>query len=196
MATPPAPARPDEAGSQRRVERRWLPLLAVLAAIALVTGGGRSVSEALAGDEPPPVDVGSAVTVQPAPGWSVERVEDGDGVDAVLLSRGSAVLQVTAVETGPRPPVLIFQEYTRAVLAETYDPLTVGEAEGASVGGVPAVEAGYVGTTDGGVTVEGFVVVAAAPSGSEVAFDAAAPAGDLAWAVEDLVAMISTAELR
>ncbi len=196
MRTARDPERPDEAPSQRRVERRWLPLLAVLGVIALITGGGRSVSDAIAGPPEPAFDLTPALRIHPAAGWVAEGFDRRAGVEAVVLARGTAVLRIEAILEDPRAPQALMDGYVEQVLRQAFVDLTLGEPEAAIVDGAPAARAGYLGTTAQGVSVEGIVVVTVAPSGAAVVFDAGAPAGDLAWAGEDVVSMIRTAELR
>jgi len=191
---PAAPARPDEAPSQRRRERRWVPALAVLGVIALITGGGRGVSDAL-GEAAGAIDVSDAVQVQPAAGWTVDGPHEGDGYRTVLLTHGTAAMQVTAAPGG-RPPFEILDAYIGQVLASGLGRLQVGQPEVATIGGIPAAKVGYYGITSAGVAVEGVVVTATTPSGTEVVFDVVAPQGDLASVAEDVVGMIRSAVLR
>lgn len=102
-----APDRPDEAPSQRRPERRWLPALGVLGVIVFVTGGARAVGDALAGPPGPPVDVGGVVRVQPEPGWELE----GQDPDAALLVRGTARLFIQARAGVAIPAVDLARSY-------------------------------------------------------------------------------------
>ena len=190
------PSRPDEASSQRRPERRWLPVLAVIAVISLITGAGDLVAGGLAGSPGPTVDVGPAVQLHPARGWETEvRHEDGD-LHAVLLARGTVVLAVVATPARGVEPGDLLAEYEAGLLSEGFADLTVGEPEMGTLGGLPAVRVGYVGTTTGGAAVEGFVVAVVSATGQGVVFDAAAPSGDLAAAVDDLAAMIEDADVR
>jgi hypothetical protein len=193
----PAPARPDEAGNQRRIERRWFPVLAILGVVAVVTVGGRSVAAALADAAAPAVAVGPAVTIHPPSGWTVEAAASDGDESSVMLSRGTAVLRVTAVAAAiVRSPDEILVGYLEENAGGAFADRSVGEPESGTVDGAPAVKVGYVGSTTDGVGVEGAIVAAAAPSATEVVFDAAAPAGDLASAADDIVAMIRGAELR
>jgi hypothetical protein len=191
---PSAPARPDEAPSQRRTERRWIPALAVLGVIALVTGGGRGISDALS-DVSGVIDVSDALRVHPVAGWTVDGPHQGEGFRTVLLTHGTAAMQVTAAP-GVRQPFEILDAYVGAVLESGLGRLRVGQPQAATIGGRPAAKVGYFGITEGGVAVEGVVVTAGAPSGEEVVFDVVAPQGDLATVAQDVVRMIETAELR
>jgi len=60
--------------------------------------------------------------------------------------------------------------------------------------GRPALALGYVGTTHAGVPVEG-VLVATSGSAYGVVFDAVAPQGDLVAAIDDVRAMVGSAEV-
>ena len=196
MAMTPTSARSDEAPSQRRTERRWLPVFAVIAVIAVVTAGGRSVSRAIGDVGPSSLAVTAAVTVHPAPGWTSEGLPQPAGVRTALLTRGTAMLQVSVFPVEARGPQDLLQAYLRDVLGGRYAQLTIGEAEAGTVGGVPAVRAGYLARTLDGVPIEGVVVATMTPSGAAVIFDAAAPQGDLAGVADDVVTMIESAELR
>ena len=107
---PSAPARPDEAPSQRRVERRWLPALAVLGVIAVLTVGSRGVSEALSDTPGEAIDLSEAVRVTPVAGWTVEGPTKGDGYTTALLTHGTVAMQVIAAP-GVRPPFEVLDAY-------------------------------------------------------------------------------------
>lgn len=190
------PSRPDEASSQRRPERRWLPVLAVIAVISLITGAGDLVAGGLAGPPGAAVDVGPAVRLHPAPGWETEVRHEAGDLHAVLLARGTVVLAVVAAPAGGVEAGDLLAAYEADLLSEGFAALTVGEPETATLGGLPAARAGYVGTTTGGAAIEGFLLAVVSEAGQGVVFDAAAPSGDLAAAVDDLVAMIQDAEVR
>jgi hypothetical protein len=190
-----APARPDEARSQRRVERRWIPVLALLGVIGIVTAGGHGVVDALAGPPEDTVAVGAGVQVHPAAGWVVERSERSGSSGILLLTRGTAVLRVSAAPgSSSGDPARVLDGYADRVLRPSFAELTFGERATAMVASAPAVQAGYVGRTVDGATVEGVLVSVASPP-ALVVFDAAAPAGDLAWVADDVRRMIEDAEL-
>jgi hypothetical protein len=195
----PAP-RPDEAPSQRRAERRWLPVLGVVAVILLVSGGARTVADATAGPPQPPTGVPGTVIVQPRPGWSVDpgaRVDDGS-LHEVLLVRGTADLLLVGIDGYGGSASDLARDYVERVLGARFAQLSVGRVAGpvALHNGVPAVQFGYVGVTEGGVSVEGAVTIAIAGGSRDgVVFDGYAPEGDLAWAAGDIRAMVAGAEV-
>jgi hypothetical protein len=199
VRTEPIP-RPDEAPSQRRVERRWLPALGVVAVIALVTGGARAVADATAGPLQPATGVPGIVVVQPRPGWSEDldaRVDDG-GFHEVLLVRGTADLVLVGIDAYGGSPADLARDYVERVLRARFAQLSVGHVAGPVPlrSGVPAVQFGYVGVTEDGVSVEGAVTAAVAGSRRDgVVFDGFAPEGDLAWAAGDIRTMVAGAEV-
>jgi hypothetical protein len=186
-----APPRPDEVRAQARRERRWGPLLAVLAVIAVLTLGARGVEGAAA--SPIAID---GVRIRPAPGWAQEQRTDEDGVHRLWLRKGVAGLFVVAIEGLGGTPEALAADYVRRGLGGEYARVTTGGLEGAALPGVRAVRFGYVGVTGEGVTVEGVVVVAVVPGGTGVVFDGFAPQGELAAVVGELRSMIETAVLR
>jgi hypothetical protein len=154
------------------------------------------VADAIAGPPLAPFDVTPALRIHPEPGWEREDAAVGPGAATVLLARGTAVLQASARAGAPASPFEVWEAYRDEALGATFEELTLGRPEEARISGAPAVEVGYVGTTASGVTVEGVVVATVTPSGAGVIFEAAAPIGDLAWAADDIVAMLGSAELR
>ncbi|HEX6844229.1 MAG TPA: hypothetical protein VF235_03850 [Actinomycetota bacterium] len=188
----PIPDRPDEAPSQRRRERKWLPVLAVLATIAFVTGGAASVGDAVSR----PVRLAETVRFDPAPGWIEvgRRVEEG--LHELLLQRGSAGLYVVVLPEEGGTAVELAESYASFGLRRQYARVTIGDAEAATLGdGVPAVRYGYVGVSTDGVATEGVVVTAVTPDGTGVVFDGFAPQGELAAAIDDLGAMLEGVDL-
>jgi hypothetical protein len=189
----PAPLRPDEAPGR---ERRWLPPLAVLGVILLMTVGARGIADALA--EPPggPVEVGGIVSVQPRAAWTVSSREDRGAFHETLLVRGAAGLSVVGIEEAGETPEVLAERYAQDVLSDRFVQLRIaGDGASAAVRGLPAVRFGYVGITDQGVTLEGVVTAVSAPSGNGAVFDAFAPEGELASVAQDLDAMIAGAEV-
>lgn len=187
-----APSSHDEAPSQRRVERRWVPTLVVLAVIAFVSGGSRMVGGALTGPPGPPLDVGGVVAVHPAPGWEIEGRSENGGLVQALLTRGAARLLVATIEGYGRPVEELVIEYARDVLDERFAQLTIGEA---ARDGAGRMGFGYVGVSSDGIPVEGIVISEVAPSGNAVVFDGFAPEGDLAATIDDLRRMAGDAEV-
>jgi hypothetical protein len=189
----PAALRPGEA---RGRERRWLPPIAVLCVILIMTVGARGIADALA--EPPggPVEVGGVVGVQPRAGWTVASREDRGAFHEALLVRGAAGLSVVGIEEAGETPEVLAESYVQQVLHDRFVQLrTAGDGASAAVRGLPAIRFGYVGITDQGVTLEGIVTAVSAPSGNGAVFDAFAPEGDLTSVAQDLDAMIVGAEI-
>lgn len=185
------PPRSDEAPTQRRLERRWIPALGVLAVILAVTGGAQAVDRAFAG-APEPVVVGGTVTVIPEAGWTiVANAEDAGGGQA-LLARGTASLLVFAMPPGSGPATELARGYAEA-LDDRFAQLTIGDP---AVDGTEVVRFGYVGVTADGVAVEGVVVAFVDPVDDRGAvFDGFAPKGSLGAAIGDLQTMVETAEV-
>jgi hypothetical protein len=195
----PAP-RPDEAPSQRRAERRWLPVAGVVAVILFVTGGARALADATAGPLQPSTGIPGIVVVQPRQGWTADagaRVDDG-ALHEVLLVRGTAHLLLVGIDGYGGSASDLARDYVERVLRARFAQLSVGQVDGpvALRSGVPALQFGYVGVTEGGVSVEGAVTAAVVGSGRDGAvLDGFGPEGDLAWAVEDIRAMVAGAEV-
>ena len=174
-----------------RVAGRWIPVLAIVAVIAAVVGGGRLVG-APTNTAGGPIDVGGgAVRLTPLPGWAAAEPH---GATEAVLTRGGVGLDVTAVPGFTGSPVDLATRYAQEVLGSRFDRLTVGEpATGALASGIPTLRFGYVGIADG-VPIEGVATAAVGSRGGAV-FDTSAPTGDLAWAVSDLESMIRNAEV-
>lgn len=191
---PQAPPRPDQAG--RRKERRWLPVMAVLAVILFVVGGARGVGEAIEGPPGPPTGFDGILTIQPEPGWEEETRNEEDGFHELLLRSGTAGLYVVALEDYADTSEGLAQEYLDIVLDDQFESLTIGDAERLSISdGLPGIRFGYLGVTSDGVSFEGVVTGVVSRSGNAVIFDGFAPEGDLAWAVDDIRKMIEGADV-
>jgi hypothetical protein len=169
-------------------EQRWLPVAIVTALIVVVAGGARTFADATAGPTAP-ITLGS-VRVQPQPGWQVEGPVQPT---AVRLHRGPVVLDVFAGGSFPGGPSALAASYLdqrlvpafARIVPSNFDPTLV-------VDGAPAVSFTYVGVTNDGVAIEG-IVVAADTTDASVVFDAQAPKGELAAAIEDIRATIDGA---
>lgn len=194
MPADEVPFRPDEAPAQRVRERRWIPTLIVVALVVVVAQGARTVAGVTAGPTLPAVTVGSAVTVQPRPGWDLESASANP--PAARFHRGPVLLDVFVYPpTGPGPAA-VAASYVEQALRPSLAQVTVGEAAATTLaGGVPAVRFGYVGITHDGVPLEG-VVIAASGTSASVVFDAYAPHGELATVADDVRAMIDGAVVR
>ncbi|MEP6759647.1 MAG: hypothetical protein ABJB55_10670 [Actinomycetota bacterium] len=188
------PSRPDEALAQRRTERRWIPVLIVTALILLVAQGAKSVADAMAGPTAPAVEVGSAVEIQPRPGWDVESISTSP--PAARLHRGTVLLDVFVYGAEAGGAAAVAQRYVDEALRPGLASVWIGgAAETTLAGGVPAVRFGYIGLTHDGVSLEGVVIAASGHAASAV-FDAYAPRGSLATVAQDLRVMIDGAVLR
>jgi len=190
--TTEAPPRADEAPSQRRVERRWTPVFAVLGVIALVTAGpGVLVGDDQGGEV---VRVG-AVAVTPRPGWElVDRATEGD-TDQVVLQRGSALmLVVAATDAGPSVTDLA-RGYADVVLRDRLAQLVIVDevTTVSTASGRTGVRFAYVGVEQGGGAVEGVVTTVIGPTGEGVVFDAFSPEGGLPAAIDDVRVMVDGA---
>jgi hypothetical protein len=194
MTADQVPVRPDESPAQRVRERRWVPTVIVVALIVVVAQGARTVAEVTAGATGPAVTVGSAVTVQPRPGWDLERISTEP--PAARFHRGPVLLDVFVYPPTVDGPAALAANYVEASLRPGLARVTVGAAAATTLaGGVPAVRFGYVGITHDGVPLEG-VVIAATGTGASVVFDAYAPQGELATVADDLRAMFEGAVVR
>lgn len=191
------PPRPDEAASLRRVERRWIPAIAVALVILSLAAGAHVVGDRLAGEQGPPAGVPGVVMVQPGPGWEVAQRSDDGPTHQLLLRRGTAGLLIAGIEAYGRGPGDLAHDYAVQVLDQHLAQLRIGGDAGAVKlpSGLEAVRFGYVGITADGVTIEGVVTAVVAPSGNGVIFDGFAPEGDLASAAGDLSSMIDSAEV-
>jgi len=184
--------RPDEAPSAQRTERRWLPVVAVVAVIVFAADGANLVSRAIEG---PPIDV-AGVALHPRAGWAVQHRDDEATVHHLLLAGGSTALDVVVLDGYDGTAATLSEEYATRVLRGQLDRLTIGDPEtGRLDSGTSTVRFGYVGITHDGLAVEGVVTTAVGRSGTGVVFDGYAPKGDLASAVGDLAAMIGSAEV-
>ena len=193
MSTLDPPVRPDEAGSQRRLERRWLPVLGVIAVILAVTLGPRGVGEALSG----PATIEGLVTVHAEAGWSVVTRRDEGSVHQLLLRKGSDGFLVVALAGHGGTAADLAREYVSGALRGEYRALTPADPAPATLAsGVTGVRFGYVGVTNQGVTVEGVVVAVQTPGGNGIVFDGFAPEGTLAASIDELGRMIDGAEVH
>ena len=171
-----------------------MPTLIIAGLIILVAQGARTAADATAGATGAAVTIGSAVTVQPRPGWDL--VSTGTDPPAARFHRGPVLLDVFVFPADPGGPASVAARYADESLRPGLAQVAVGEAAATTLaGGVPAVRFGYVGITHDGVPIEGVVVAA---SGSSVAavFDAYAPQGELATVADDLRAMFDGATVR
>lgn len=176
-------------------ERRWLPVVAVCAVMAAVVAGGYVTADALGGVRGGTVTVSSTVEVTPFPGWELaERFAEPPGV---RLTRGAGNLDVIAITfTGTDTDLLA--EYVQGVLEPDAEQFQVSEQlEQVSVGsGLSGSRIAYVGLFgDVQAPIEGEVTAVVSPSGTGVLFDGWAPAGQLGFSLDEIDAMIRSAEI-
>jgi hypothetical protein len=172
-------------------EWRWVPVLAVVASIAIVVAGARLGAALVTKATGSPVMLGTAVEVRPSPGWDVVSTSDA----AAELHRGPVILDVFA--SGPElgGPAALGVRFVRDALSPgvaqlavaSFDPTTLAD-------GVAAVRFAYVGVSADGLPIEG-VVVAATGAQASVVFDARGPSGALAAVAEDLRQMVDGARV-
>jgi hypothetical protein len=180
----------DRSG-QPAAHRRWVPVLVVVALIGLVVGGAQVLSAAVAEHDAPPVQIGTAVRIQPRPGWDVQSVTASP--PTARLHRGPVILAVFAMDPEPLGPGAVADRYVEEQLGQGLSQLAVATQDPTTLaGGVPAVRFAYVGFTSDGRSVEG-VVVAATTDHAAAVFDASAPGGEIATVAEDLRAMVEHA---
>jgi hypothetical protein len=175
-----------------RRERRWLPVLAVVAVIAFVDGGAKLAGAAQDEAAGPTRVVGDAVRIRPLSGWAASQ-PPGAPLPELVLTRGAVTLDVVEVP-GATSADELAARYVQEVLRPRFEGLTLGQQDaGTLASGLPALRFGYIGIADG-VSIEGVATVAVVTTTGAV-FDAFAPKGDLAWAASDLDTMIDGAEV-
>lgn len=180
-----------EGGGRPAAYGRWVPVLVVVALIGVVVGGAQVLSAAVAADAVPALRVGSAVQIQPRPGWEVQAVTTTP--PSARLHRGPVLLNVLAMAPEPAGPAAVADRYLAEQLGQRLSQLAVAtQVPALLANGVPAVRFAYMGITTDGRAVEG-VVVAATTGRASVVFDAWAPSGELVTVAEDLRAMVDHA---
>jgi hypothetical protein len=176
-------------------ERRWIPSIALVALIVGVVSGGHVLSDALGQTSAGAVAVDDSVEITPPPGWELaERFEDPTGI---RLSSGSASLDVAALPFDGTN-VDLLREYVDNVLAPQAEQLRLSEeVEPVRLAnGLTGSRIAYVGLFgDVQTPVEGEITTAVSPLGTGVVFDGWAPTGQLQLVLDDLHAMIETAEI-
>jgi hypothetical protein len=175
--------------------RALVATLAVAAAIAVVVFGGFVVGGALSRTQGEAVDVAGVVRVHPLSGWEIAgRSQEPP---RVRLTRGGGNLDVVAVSFGGSAADLA-SEYVRSVLEPEAQQLSMSR-ETLSVtltSGLQGVRLTYVGLFGKAqVPIEGEVTAVVSPSGVGVVFDGWGAKGVLRFVVEDVHAMIETAEI-
>ena len=171
-------------------------MLVVLAAIAVLTIGGRTVADTLAGPASSPTGFPGVVSVTPAAGWEQTAYEDEPGVERLTLAKGAVQLSITGMPSFQGDAVELADTYYQ--LQRSQRPwLRAGEAHRGSLpSGLSAVAFPYQGWTADNVVV-GRVVAVVGPGGQGVVFDAYGPEQDLTRAIAngELKAMIDGAAI-
>jgi hypothetical protein len=195
------PARPDALSGAARPGRRWAPVWAVTAVIAVTVLGGFVTAAALPAPPARRVTVG-AIVLRPLQGWSVVRrdrtaLAGGVAADFVQVSRGNGALDVLAITGLPPFAETAATFYAEEVLRRQLERLSVSGLQPAVLGnGLPALRFGYIGTEpSSGAAIEGSVTVAVGASGTVAIFDGWGAEGQLELFVEELGTMIERAEV-
>jgi hypothetical protein len=171
-------------------ERRWFPVVVVTLLLVVVAEGARSVADATVTGAGP-VMLGN-VRVQPQPGWQLESPATAT---FVRLHKGPVVLDVSVGGPVPGGPVLLATLYRERGLEPAFAQFSQGFPEsGVLPNGAPVVRFPYVGVTGDGIALEG-LVWAVDTQDTSVVFDARAPSGELAGALDDIRTMIEGATL-
>ncbi len=174
--------------------RTWPASVGLVALMFAVAFGGYVVAgEQVAVDA---VEIVPGITVQPAPGWEVAAREAGE-FTLVRLTRGNGNLDVVAGGfTGDA--TALFQTFRTQVLEPDAQQLRVSEQTESlrHPSGLEGVRGFYVGVFgDRSQSIEGEVTVFVTPSGVGVIFDAWAGEGALNTVLDDVHAMVESAEM-
>lgn len=176
---------------------RWLGPLAVVSALLVTALGGHVLASALREPTGDVVRI-AGLEVRPLSGWATAGSGTAGGWSLVRLTRGTATMDVGVRAPGRSiDPGVVALDYVEAVLRPGLSRLSVSEVlEPAAVGGSgTGVRFSYAGVhADTGVSIEGEVTVVPTAAGG-VAFDARAPAGQIAFALDDVRTMIGRASV-
>ena len=176
-------------------ERRWVPAIALVALMVGVVSGGHVLSDALGETRTGTIVVADSVEIAPLPGWELAgRFEDPTGI---RLTSGSASLDVITLPFGGTD-VDLLREYVDRVLAPQAEQLRLSEEiERVRLeAGLAGSRIAYVGLYgDVQTPVEGEITTVVSPTGTGVVFDAWGPTGQLQMGLDDLHAMIESAEI-
>ena len=189
VGTPiPLPAQPLR-------QRRWIPVVVLVAVMTGVVSGGYVTSDALGDTSGETVMVSASVRIRPLPGWVLaERFDDPPGI---RLTSGSTSLDVATIPfTGTDEDLLA--SYVSEVLEPEAEQFQVSEeVEPIRLdSGLPGTRIAYVGLFgDVQAPVEGEVTAVVSPSGAGVIFDGWAPAGQLQFEIDEIDEMIERAEI-
>ena len=175
-------------------ERRWVPAIALAILIVGVVAGGHVASDGFGARPAGVVAVGGSVQMALA-GWEIaERFDDPIGI---RLTSGGASLDVTALPFDGTD-IDLLREYVGHVLAPQVEQLRLSEEieRVRLANGLTGSRIAYVGAFgDVQTPVEGEITTVVSALGTGVAFDGWAPRGQLQLAVDDLHAMIETADI-
>ena len=172
-----------------------LPMIVVAAVLAVVVFGGYAVGGALSRSTGPAVEIAGVVRIQPLSGWEeAGRFADPAGV---RLTRGGGNLDVVAVPSDGSATDLV-RWYVQRVFEPAAERLSVSPRaqEVRLASGLEGARVAYVGLFGKAlVPIEGEVTAVVSPSGTGVVFDAWGAEGVLRYVLEDVRAMIDTAEV-
>jgi hypothetical protein len=177
--------------------RRWLPVLATLAVMAVTVLGGFAVAGALSEPAGPPVQVGGAVTVFPLSGWTDTGEGDLGDLAGARITRGTSTLDVFTRPTDLTAEAVLVR-YVGGFLRPAAKSLQVSEdvREVSLADGLVGLRVSYVGSFgDRAAEVEGEVTVTVSATGNAVIFDAWGPSGQFAYSVGDTREMTRAAEI-
>jgi len=176
-------------------QRRWIPVVVLVAVMTGVVSGGYVTSDALGETSGETVMVSASVQITPLPGWVLaERFGDPPGI---RLTSGSTSLDVATIPF-TETDVDLLASYVGEVLEPDAEQLQVSE-EAESIrlaSGLTGTRIAYVGLFgDVQAPVEGEVTAVVSPSGTGVIFDGWAPAGQLQFEIDEIDEMIEGAEI-
>jgi hypothetical protein len=198
--TPPSP--PPAPGAPR--EARWLPAVACLVVLLIVSFGGFVVAgepsqatQEITGDqgEPgQPIQLGPGVTVSVPAGWSVEQPEGQP--PSLRLSNGIGHMYI-AISPVSGDPVQQLQTYLDEVLRPQASQISTSPTQPIDIpSGNSAAYFAYLGTFEGvSAPLEGEVAAVVAPSGTALVVDGWAPEGQFVSVLEDVHATVVSAEV-
>jgi hypothetical protein len=176
-------------------QRRWIPVVVLVAVMTGVVSGGYLTSDALGETSGETVMVSASVRITPLPGWVLaERFGDPQGI---RLTSGSTSLDVATIPfTGTDVDLLAL--YMDEVLEPDAEQFQVSEEVEPIrlASGLTGTRIAYVGLFgDVQAPVEGEVTAVVSPSGAGVIFNGWAPAGQLQFEIDEIDEMIERAEI-
>ena len=176
-------------------QRRWIPVVVLVAVMTGVVSGGYLTSDALGETSGGTVTVSASVRITPLPGWVLaERFGDPPGI---RLTSGSTSLDVATIPfTGT--DVDLLASYVNEVLEPDAEQFQVSEEVEPIrlASGLTGTRIAYVGLFgDVQAPIEGEVTAVVSPSGAGVIFDGWAPAGQLQFEIDEIDEMIERAEI-